>query len=172
MFSPMPEYRHHGGIVSIKSRVSVALASRENVLCSGRNGLLEALLTCFIFRELGMVPKSQRPVTYISENKEPPKMSENFKFRELRNFEKHWTRLLYSTKKARQRRDEHPQDAWSINERNRCLDWKDHCKDLDERGPDCFRRQYRMPQQIFEKLADILRSLLEVNQYFARSLAG
>ena len=33
----------------------------------------------------------------------------------------------------------------SINEKNRRLDWKDHCEDLDERGPDCFRRQYRMP---------------------------
>ena len=45
----------------------------------------------------------------------------------------------------------------SINERSRRLDWEDHCEDLDERGPDCFRRQYRMPQQTFEKLADILR---------------
>ena len=35
----------------------------------------------------------------------------------------------------------------SINERSRRLDWEDHCEDLDERGPDCFRRQYRMPQQ-------------------------
>ena len=43
----------------------------------------------------------------------------------------------------------------SINERSCFLDWEDHCKDLDERGPDCFRRQYRMPQQTFEKLADI-----------------
>ena len=44
----------------------------------------------------------------------------------------------------------------SINERSRRLDWEDHCKELDERGPDCFRRQYRMPQQTFEKLEDIL----------------
>ena len=29
----------------------------------------------------------------------------------------------------------------SINERSRRLDWEDHCEDLDERGPDCFRRQ-------------------------------
>ena len=35
----------------------------------------------------------------------------------------------------------------SINERSRRLDWEDHCEDLDEGGPDCFRRQYRMPQQ-------------------------
>ena len=33
----------------------------------------------------------------------------------------------------------------SINERGRRLDWEDHCEDLDERGPDCFRRQYRIP---------------------------
>ena len=45
----------------------------------------------------------------------------------------------------------------STNERSRHLDWEDHCEDLDERGPDCFRRQYRMPQQTFEKLADIVR---------------
>ena len=54
----------------------------------------------------------------------------------------------------------------SINERSRRLDWEDHCEDLDKRGSDCFRRRYRMPQQTFEMLADILRSLLEVNQYF------
>ena len=45
----------------------------------------------------------------------------------------------------------------SINERSRRLDWEDHCEDLDERGPDCFRRQYRIPQRTFEKRADILR---------------
>ena len=56
----------------------------------------------------------------------------------------------------------------SINKRSRRLDWEDYCKDLDEqRGPDCLRRQYRMPQQTFEKLADILLPLLEVNHYFA-----
>ena len=38
----------------------------------------------------------------------------------------------------------------SINERSHRFDWDDHCEDLDERGPDCFRRQYRMPQQTFE----------------------
>ena len=36
-----------------------------------------------------------------------------------------------------------------INERSRRLDWDDHCEDFDERGPDYFRRQYRMPQQTF-----------------------
>ena len=44
----------------------------------------------------------------------------------------------------------------SINESSRRLDWENHCEDFDERGADCFRRQYRMPQETFEKLADIL----------------
>ena len=39
-----------------------------------------------------------------------------------------------------------------INERSRCLDLQEHCEDLDERGPDCFRRQYRMPQQTLKKM--------------------
>ena len=39
----------------------------------------------------------------------------------------------------------------SINERSRRLGWEDHCEDLDERGPHCSRRQYRMPHQTFEK---------------------
>ena len=30
----------------------------------------------------------------------------------------------------------------SINDKSRRLDWEAHCEDLDERGPDCFRRQY------------------------------
>ena len=42
----------------------------------------------------------------------------------------------------------------SINERSRRLDWEDHCEDLDERGPDCFRRQYRMPHS-----ADLRKNL-------------
>ena len=59
----------------------------------------------------------------------------------------------------------------SINERSRHLDWEDHCEDLDERGPDCFRRQYRMPQQTFEKLAGILRlQPLRDRRFLARSL--
>ena len=41
----------------------------------------------------------------------------------------------------------------SINERSGRLDREDHCEDLDERSPDSFRRQYRMPRQTFEKLA-------------------
>ena len=39
-----------------------------------------------------------------------------------------------------------------INERSHHLDWEGDCKDLDERGPDCFRRQYRMPQQTFDTI--------------------
>ena len=42
-----------------------------------------------------------------------------------------------------------------INERSRRLDWEEHSKDLDERGPDCFKRQDRMPQHA---LACILQS--------------
>ena len=61
----------------------------------------------------------------------------------------------------------------SINERRRRLDQEDHRKDLDERGPaDCFRRQYRMPQQTFEKRADILRPLLAVNCSFAIAVSS
>ena len=39
MLSQVPVYHHHGGIVSMKPRVSVALAVMENVVCSGGNGL-------------------------------------------------------------------------------------------------------------------------------------
>ena len=61
----------------------------------------------------------------------------------------------------------------SINEkRSRRLDWEDHCEDLDERDPNCFGRQYRMPQQT-KKLADILLRLqpLRDRRFLARSLA-
>ena len=55
-----------------------------------------------------------------------------------------------------------------IDERSRRLDWEEHCEDIDERGPNCVRRQYRIPQQTFEKLADsILRPLLDVNCSFS-----
>ena len=30
----------------------------------------------------------------------------------------------------------------SINEGSRRLDWEDHCKDLDECGPNCLRHRY------------------------------
>ena len=33
-------YHHHGGVVSMKPRVSVALASREKVVRSDGNGLV------------------------------------------------------------------------------------------------------------------------------------
>ena len=39
MLSHVPVYHHHGGIVSMKPRVSVALAFRENIVCSDGNGL-------------------------------------------------------------------------------------------------------------------------------------
>ena len=58
-----------------------------------------------------------------------------------------------------------------INERSRRLDREEYCEDLDERGPDCFRRQYRMPQQTFEKLTDVLRlQPLRDRRFLARSL--
>ena len=59
----------------------------------------------------------------------------------------------------------------SINERSSRLHWEDHCEDLDERGLDCFRLQYRMSQQTFEKLADILRlQPLRDRRFLARYL--
>ena len=59
-----------------------------------------------------------------------------------------------------------------INEGSRRLDWEEHCEDLDERGPDCLRRQYRMPQQTLENLADMLRPLLEVNCSFTTAVSS
>ena len=59
-----------------------------------------------------------------------------------------------------------------INEGSRHLDWEEHCEDLDKRGPDCLRRQYRMPQQTLEKLPDILRPLLEVNCSFTIAVSS
>ena len=58
----------------------------------------------------------------------------------------------------------------SINERSRRLDWEDHCEDLDERGPDCFRRQYRMPQQTFEKTCRYTGSPASTRPPFPRTL--
>ena len=58
----------------------------------------------------------------------------------------------------------------SINEMSRRLDWEDHCEDLDERGPDCFRRQYRMPQQTFEKTCRYTASLASTRPPFPRTL--
>ena len=59
-----------------------------------------------------------------------------------------------------------------INEGSRRLDWEEHCEDVDERGPDCYRRQYRMPQQTLEKLADMLRPVLEVNCSFTTAVSS
>ena len=60
----------------------------------------------------------------------------------------------------------------SINERSRRLGWEYRCEDLDERGPDCFRRQYRMPQQTFEKTCIYTASPwpLPDRRFLARSL--
>ena len=58
----------------------------------------------------------------------------------------------------------------SIDERNRRLDWEDHCENLDERGPDCFRRQYRMPQQTFEKTCRYTASPASTRSPFPRTL--
>ena len=59
----------------------------------------------------------------------------------------------------------------SINERSRSLRWEDHCEDLDERGLDCFRLQYRMSQQTLKNLADILRlQPLRDRRFLARYL--
>ena len=38
MLNQVPVYHPHGGIVSMKPRVSVALAFRENIVCSGGKG--------------------------------------------------------------------------------------------------------------------------------------
>ena len=58
----------------------------------------------------------------------------------------------------------------SIDERSRRSDWEDHCEDLDERGPDCFRRQYRMPQQTFEKTCRCTASPASTRPPFPRTL--
>ena len=58
----------------------------------------------------------------------------------------------------------------SINERSRRLDWEDHCEDLDERGPDCFMRQYRIPQQTFEKTCRYTASPASTRPPFPRTL--
>ncbi|CAM9093698.1 unnamed protein product, partial [Ascophyllum nodosum] len=58
----------------------------------------------------------------------------------------------------------------TINERSRHLDWEDHCADLDERGPDCFRRQYRMPQQTFKKTCRYTASPASTRPPFPRTL--
>ena len=110
-----------------------------------------------------------------------------------------WTRLLYSAK-ASQRQDNRSQYTSmlvamtgavvvvasvtssvthtmlasdirrSINGRSRRLEWEDHCEDLDERGPDCFRRQYRMPQQTFEKTCRYTASPASTRPPFPRTL--
>ena len=58
----------------------------------------------------------------------------------------------------------------SINERSGRLDWEDHCEDLDERGPDCFKGQYRMPPQTFEKTCRYTASPASTRPPFLRTL--
>ena len=58
----------------------------------------------------------------------------------------------------------------SINERSRRLDWEDICEDLDERGPDRFRRQYRAPQKTFEKKCRYTASPASTRPPFPRTL--
>ena len=53
-----------------------------------------------------------------------------------------------------------------VTGRSRRLDWEEHCEDHNERGTDYFRRQYRMPQQTFGKLADILRVVCVLHTVF------
>ena len=57
----------------------------------------------------------------------------------------------------------------NINERSWRLAWEDHCEDLDERGPYCFRRQYRMPQQTFEKTCRCTASPASTRPPFPRT---
>ena len=58
----------------------------------------------------------------------------------------------------------------SINERSRGLDWEDHYEDLDNRGPDCFGRRYRMPQQTFENTCRYTASPASTRPPFPRKL--
>ena len=58
----------------------------------------------------------------------------------------------------------------SINERSRRLHWEDHCEDLDERGLDCFRLQYRMSQQTFEKTCRYTASPTSTRPPFPRTI--
>ena len=57
-----------------------------------------------------------------------------------------------------------------INERSRRLDWEDNCEDLDERGLDCFRRQYRIPQQTLENTCRYTASPASTRPPFPRTL--
>lgn len=47
----------------------------------------------------------------------------------------------------------------------RRLTWEEHAEDLRRRG--LFRRMYRMDEHTFDKLAELLRPILERNDYFA-----
>ena len=53
---------------------------------------------------------------------------------------------------------------------SRRLDWEDHCEDLDERDPYCFRRRYRLPQQTFEKTCRYTATPASTRPSFSRTL--
>ena len=47
----------------------------------------------------------------------------------------------------------------------RRLDWEEHTADINRRG--LFRRMYRIDEHAFNKLAEMLRPILERNEYYA-----
>ena len=47
----------------------------------------------------------------------------------------------------------------------RRLDWEEHVRDVRRRGK--FRRLYRMEERSFDKLAELLRPILERNDFYA-----
>lgn len=57
-----------------------------------------------------------------------------------------------------------PRTRQSVHEPRRLV-WDEHRADLDRRG--LFRRMYRMDEHSFEKLAELLRPILEPNDYYA-----
>ena len=57
-----------------------------------------------------------------------------------------------------------PKERQSIHEPRRLV-WEEHKVDLRRRG--LFRRMYRMDEHTFDKLAELLRPILERNEYYA-----
>ncbi|CAB1114611.1 unnamed protein product [Ectocarpus sp. CCAP 1310/34] len=58
-----------------------------------------------------------------------------------------------------------PKARQPIHEPRR-LDWDEHLEDVRRRK--LFRRMYRMEEHSFNKLADLLRPILERNDFYAR----
>ena len=58
-----------------------------------------------------------------------------------------------------------PKTRQPVHEPRR-LDWEEHVKDVRRRQ--LFRRMYRMEEDSFNKLAELLRPILERNDYYAR----